>query len=228
MSMLDRIRCALVIAPHPDDEVLGCGGTIARLAAMQRDVHVAVVTRGTPPRFDPVQVEQVAAETAAAHRYLGVKQTHHLDFPAAELDRVPQADLNVALGDLVRATAPDTLFLPFPGDIHRDHQIVFAAALVAARPNAGRFPARIYAYETLSETNWNAPALTPAFAPTVFVDISEHLTTKLDAFALFASQVRNAPDERSLATIGALATVRGATVHRSAAEAFVLIREVDG
>jgi LmbE family N-acetylglucosaminyl deacetylase len=224
--MLDRIQRALVIAPHPDDEVLGCGGTIARLAAMGREVHVAVATRGMLPRFDPAGAARVAAEMAVAHQRLGVTQTHHLDYPAAELDRVPQADLNAGLGDLMRAVAPDTLFLPFPGDIHRDHQLVFAAAMVAARPNPGAFPARIYAYETLSETNWNAPALTPAFAPTVFVDIGDYLAAKLEAFALFASQVRAAPDERSLATIGALATVRGATVHRSAAEAFVLIREV--
>ena len=116
--------------------------------------------------------------------------------------------------------------MPFPGDIHRDHQLVFEAAMVAARPAGPVYPLRILAYETLSETNWNAPFLTPAFTPNVFIDIAETLETKLAAFAAFASQVRAFPAERSVEALSALARLRGATVHRAAAEAFVLVREV--
>lgn len=227
MAMLDSIRRALVLAPHPDDEVLGCGGTIARLAGMGREVHVGIITCGHEPRYSAASVAQVADEARAAHARLGVTRTHQLDFPAAELDRVAHGALNAGIDALVESIDPDTLFVPFLGDIHLDHQLVFASAMVAARPRARAFPVRIYAYETLSETNWNAAPLTPAFIPNVFVDIGEHLEAKLAAFALFASQVREAPDERSLATITALATLRGATVHRAAAEAFILIREID-
>ncbi len=227
MAMLDSIRRALVLAPHPDDEVLGCGGTMARLAEMGREVHVGIVTRGLEPRYTAASVERVIGEARAAHTRLGVTRTHHLDFPAAELDRVPHATLNAGIADLVTRVDPDTLFIPFLGDVHLDHQLVFASAMVAARPRPGRFPVRIYAYETLSETNWNAAPLTPAFTPNVFVDIGTQLAAKLEAFALFASQARAAPDERSLATISALATLRGATVHRAAAEAYMLIREID-
>ena len=226
MSILDGIKRALVIAPHPDDEVLGCGGTMARLASMGCDVHVAVVTSGKPPRYTAADVAGVRAEAVAAHARLGVAQTHWLDFPAALLDQVTHADLNAAIGRLVADIAPDTLFIPFVGDIHRDHQLVFASALVAARPQPSAFPARIYAYETLSETNWNAPYLSPAFVPNVFVDIGGQIDRKLEAFALFASQVQAAPSERSPESLRALATLRGATVHRAAAEAFVLVREI--
>jgi N-acetylglucosamine malate deacetylase 1 len=224
--MLERIQRALVLAPHPDDEILGCGGTMARLIAMGREVHVVVVTSGKPPRYAAESVARVRAEAAAAHGRIGVTATHWLELPAAELDGVSHAVLNAAIGGVVAAVAPDTLFLPFVGDIHRDHQLVFESAMVAARPRAGAFPRRIYAYETLSETNWNAPYLTPAFVPNVFVDISGQLERKLEAFALFASQVQVAPSERSLGALRALATLRGATAHLAAAEAFVMVREI--
>jgi N-acetylglucosamine malate deacetylase 1 len=225
-TMASRIGRALVLAPHPDDEVLGCGGTMARIAAAGGHVEVAVVTRVRPPRFSSDQADQVRAEAEAAHTVLGVARTHFLDLPAAELDRVARADINQAIAEVVAAARPDTLFVPFVGDLHFDHGLVFDAALVAARPRGRDYPARILAYETVSETNWSAPSLSPAFHPNVFVDISDHLDTKLRAFACFRSQCQPSPDERSLETLRALAVVRGSTVTRAAAEAFVLIREV--
>lgn len=217
---------ALVIAPHPDDEVLGAGGTIARLADQGCEVHVAVVTRGRPPLFSAEMADRVRAEAEAAHAELKVTQTHWLGLPAAELSELPHRELNAALSDLVRDLAPDLLLIPHLGDIHMDHQLVFTSSLVASRPHQEAFPRTILAYETLSETNWNAPYLTPGFLPTVFADISATLDRKLTAFAAFASQVRQPPHERAVETLHALATLRGATVHRPAAEGFVLIRHV--
>lgn len=226
MGWIGNTRRALVIAPHPDDEVLGCGGTIARLADSGCEVEVLIVTRGKPPRFKDADAQCVRRETEAAHAVLGVKRTRFADFPAAELDCVAHADLNRALADLVADAAPDTLFLPFIGDIHLDHQLVFTAGLVAARPTLPSFPARVLAYETLSETNWYAAGITPGFCPNVYVDISDHCERKLAAFAAYRSQVRPFPHERSVEALRALALLRGATVQRSAAEAFMLIREI--
>ncbi|WP_062204848.1 PIG-L deacetylase family protein [Aureimonas sp. AU12] len=216
----------LVIAPHPDDEVLGCGGTIARIAAEGGRVDVAVVTRGQPPAYTPEMIAGVRGEAEAAHGRLGVTQTHWLDQPAAQLAETPHSQLNAALGDLVRELSPDTLFIPFVGDMHLDHQLIFLSALVAARPHQAAYPRSILAYETMSETNWNAPYVTPGFVPQVFVDISGTLDAKLEAMSLFASQVRAFPHERSLEALRALAILRGTTVHRPAAEAFVLVRDV--
>ncbi|MQW85447.1 PIG-L deacetylase family protein [Sinorhizobium saheli] len=216
----------LVFAPHPDDEVLGAGGTIARLASEGEEVFVAVVTEGKPPAFDPAEVARTQAEAKEAHRALGVKETFWLRLPAAQLAEMAHVTVNAALLELVRRLAPQTVLLPFVGDMHMDHQLTFASALVACRPHQAEFPKLILAYETLSETNWNAPYLSPAFAPNVFVDISDYREAKLKAMQMFASQLREAPHERSIETLSALATLRGATVLRRAAEAFVLVRHV--
>ena len=216
----------LVIAPHPDDEVLGAGGTIARLSAERQEVFVAVVTEGKPPTYSQELVNRVQAEARAAHRLLGVTETLWLGQPAAALSETAHSALNHALFTLIDKIAPHTLLLPFVGDMHIDHQLTFMSSLVAARPHQATFPKLILAYETLSETNWNAPYLTPAFTPNMFVDITDHLDAKLEAMRSFASQLREPPHERSLATLRALATLRGATIMRGAAEAFVLVRQV--
>lgn len=216
----------LVLAPHPDDEVLGAGGFLARAAQAGCETTVAVVTSGRPPRYDAAQVARVRAEAGRAHADLGVARTLWLDMPAAALSETPHADLNAVIHEVVRETGAETLLAPFVGDIHRDHQAVFDAALVAARPHSDDYPRRILAYETLSETNWNAPYLTPGFHPTLFVDIEATLETKLRAMSRFESQIKAPPHERSLEALRALALLRGAAVHRRAAEAFVTIREV--
>jgi LmbE family N-acetylglucosaminyl deacetylase len=216
----------LVIAPHPDDEVLGLGGTIARLADAGNQVFVAVVTRGEPPAFTAEMTAAVRAEAALAHAHLGVHQTLWLDQPAAQLAEVPHGTLNAAIRKLVVDVDPDTLVLPFVGDIHRDHQLSFLSGLVAARPHQARYPTMVLAYETMSETNWNAPYLSPPFVPNLFVDITATLDRKLAAMRLFGSQLREFPHERSLEALKALAMLRGAAVHLPAAEAFVVIRQV--
>lgn len=216
----------LILAPHPDDEVLGVGGTIAKLAESGVDVRVAIVTRGFPPAYNESAVEQVRCEARDAHALLGARETVFLDFPAAALDTIPHSELNAELGRVCADLKPDTLFVPFNGDIHLDHQRVFMSALVAARPSASWSPSHLYAYETLSETNWNAPYLTPSFHPTTFVDIAAQLDKKIAAMKLYTSQVKPFPHERSCEALQALAMLRGSTVGVRAAEAFVVVRQV--
>jgi LmbE family N-acetylglucosaminyl deacetylase len=220
-------RTIAVIAPHPDDEVLGAGGTIARRSAEGDRVHIVTVTRGCRPLFAEEAVIQCRREAEEAHGRLGVRASHWLDLPAAELDTLPVREVNDRLGTIISEIDPDELFIPFLGDIHRDHQIIFEAAVVAVRPHRRQSPASVYAYETLSETNWNGPYVTPAFHPTHFVDISAHLDVKLDALRCFLSQMRDFPHERSLVAVRALAMLRGATVAVPAAEAFVTVRTVE-
>jgi LmbE family N-acetylglucosaminyl deacetylase len=215
----------LVIAPHPDDEVLGVGGVIARMSREGHEVQVVVITTGQPPLFSEQFVLQVRKEAAEAHRLLGVMETSFLDgFPAAGLDGVPSHRLNEALTRVLTEKQPELLFVPFPGDIHLDHRITFTSALVAARPIHEHKVKAIYAYETLSETNWFAPPVTPGFLPNTFFDITEVLDTKLEALKAFKSQMKSFPNERSLEAVTALAKFRGATVGFAAAEAFVLLR----
>jgi LmbE family N-acetylglucosaminyl deacetylase len=199
---------------------------MALLSDQGLDVQVVVVTQGQPPRYSPDQVATLRREADAAHALLGVGCSRWLGFPAAGLDQVPHAVLNDALGAVIEEIAPQTVLLPFPGDIHIDHRLVFQAAMVATRPRGAAYPRRVLAYETVSETNWSTPALSPPFQPNVTVDISSTLSRKLLAFECYASQQATFPNERSVEALGALAAMRGATVFREAGEAFVLVREV--
>ena len=139
----------LVVAPHPDDEVLGCGGAIARHVANGDEVHVVVVGRGIPEQFSDESVARSRSELARAHEVLGVTGCRFLDFPVPRLDVVPAHELADALGSLLQELAPHTVYLPHHGDIHSDHRQVHHATLVAARPLAGCTVRRILAYGVL-------------------------------------------------------------------------------
>ncbi|MDP8961627.1 MAG: PIG-L family deacetylase [Actinomycetota bacterium] len=216
----------LVIAPHPDDEVLGVGGTIAKLAAEGAWVEVVIVTKASPPLYTEDVLVTGRREARAAQRTLGASRSRFLSFPAAGLDSVPHSELNAGLGEVFAEGRPEVVFIPFNGDMHTDHQLVFTSAMVCSRPGSAWSPRSIYAYETLSETNWNAPYVTPNFVPNVFVDITAHLETKLAAMRQYASQLKDFPHERSIGALEALAARRGSTVGVAAAEAFVLVRDI--
>ena len=216
--------CVLVVAPHPDDEVFGCGGTIPKYTKAGHEVHVLIVTKGDD-LFDPQLIEAGRKEALAAHTLLGVKDTHFADLPAAKLDTLPQHKINDLLLDYFQEIQPDLLFLPFPGDVNRDHQVVHACAMVAARPIGVRIQG-IYCYEAVSSTNWNSPGIFPAFTPNCFVDISDTIDLKVEAAKIFASQLKQSPHERSVESIQALSRYRGGFVNLSHAEAFVCIRQI--
>ncbi|TMK55995.1 MAG: PIG-L family deacetylase [Actinobacteria bacterium] len=217
----------LVIAPHPDDEVLGAGATMARFSEEGHEVYVCIVTRGQPPMFDEASVERVRREAVQADRSLGVRKTIFLDgFPAALLDTIPHSRLNAALAEVVEDVDPEVLLIPHAGDLHMDHRLVFESALVAVRPTARPSPRSVLAYETLSETDWKAPRVGPSFEPTTHVEVGPYLERKLEAMRIFESQVKDFPHPRSLGSLRALARMRGGSVGFEAAEAFMMVREV--
>lgn len=214
----------LVIAPHPDDEVLGCGGTTAALAAAGSTVVVLTVSSDLPPLYPAGLAATVEAEARAAHRVLGVAHSEFLHLPSVELSRMPVAQLNGGVDRVVSEFCPDLVLAPFP-DRHVDHRAVFDAAMVATRPiGAGADIGLVALYETVSETFWNAPGAEPAFAPTWFVDISTTLRAKLDAFACFRSQLQEHPGPRTLEALESLAGFRGSQQSMRFAEAFQIVR----
>ena len=219
----------LIIAPHPDDEILGCGGVIAKYIAQKREVFIAVVTNGhlgAPELFPKEGTQKVQKEAVQSHQFLGVKKTIFLDFPVLQLESNPSYKLSIAISKLIRKFEIDTLYIPHRGDIHKDHRITFEASLVAARPLNSSVK-RIYAYETLSETEWAAPFGDDAFIPNYFEDITDFIEQKLKAFQFFKTQQKEFPHPRSLKTIEVLSNFRGATVGVKNAEAFMLIREIN-
>ena len=216
----------LVIAPHPDDEIIGVGGTIAKRVNNGDEVYVCVVTKGQEPMFKKEFIEQGRTECREADARLGVAETIFLDFPAVMLETVPRHELNGKISNLIQQLKPEEVFIPHRGDMQLDHRMVVDAVMVAVRPRGDFFPKRVYAYETLSETGWNIPNTVNEFIPTVYEDVSEFMDIKLKAMQVFESQLGTFPEARSIGVIEALARFRGATVNVRAAEAFCLIREI--
>lgn len=216
----------LVIAPHPDDEVLGCGGVMKKYSE-ENSVYVLVVTRGTPMLYNDEKIANVRNEARESHKIIGVKETFFFDFHAPDLDITSRAEISRSISNLLNELQIDELYLPHRGDIHHDHGIVFHAGLVAARPVGNYSVKRIFTYETLSETEWAAPFSDDAFIPNHFVNIEQQMQYKLEAMQCFKSQVRPFPSTRSLEAIEALAKFRGATVGFNRAEAFMVIRTIE-
>lgn len=215
----------LVITPHPDDEVLGVGGTIAKRAAAGDEVTVCICTKGVHSMFDPKIIKAGRDEARRAHTYLGVSETIFLDLPAAELDSLPMTGIVGMLENVVSETCPDEIFIPHHGDIHNDHKTISAAAMVALRPKRFKKPVRILSYEVPSETGWDAPTTENAFIPNVYEDITDTITKKLNSVLIYKSQAEQWPGARSAGAVEALAKYRGSTVCIPYAEAFQLVRQ---
>lgn len=216
----------LVIAPHPDDEVLGCGGTIAKHVASGNEVYVCIVTKGMEPLFSKDQVDAVREECRKANEMLGVKEVVFLDFPAAMLEEVPRYKLNDAISNAIQTIKPEEVYIPHRGDMQLDHKMIVDASMVALRPKYKHVVKRIYAYETLSETGWDIPNETNAFIPNAYNDITDSLESKIEAMKCYESQLADYPNARSIGAVKALAMYRGSTVSVKAAESFSLVREL--
>lgn len=216
----------LVVSPHPDDEVLGAGGTIARLVNEGNDVTVVVVTKGWEPLFKNCQVEKVRNEACRAGEILGVKSVRFMDLPVTKLNEIPKHEINKIFDEVITQEMPEMVFLPFRGDRHQDHKEIFDACMVALRPTENRkYIKQILCYETVSETHWAAPKIEVGFEPQLWIDITAYLPTKLEAMSSYESQLREKPDARSLDAISSLAKWRGSVVGMHAAECFVVVRE---
>jgi LmbE family N-acetylglucosaminyl deacetylase len=213
----------LVIAPHPDDEVLGCGGTIGRLSSEGNTVTLCIVTKPYPPDWSVEYIDKKALEIKKSNKKLGISRTLFLGFPTVKLDTVPQKELNDSLLKVIVDTKPDIVFIPHSGDLNKDHRIVHEAALVATRPLSSLVK-KILAYETLSETEWGHSIA--HFRPGVYIDITGFIELKKEAMRLFETELKTAPHPRSLELISALAMKRGSEIGVKYAEAFMLIREI--
>lgn len=213
----------LVIAPHPDDEVLGCGGTIAKHTMCNEEVCLCVVTKGYAPDWSEEFLKNRPKEIKKANKILGIKKTYFLDFPTVKLDTISQKELNEAISRVIKEVKPDVLYIPHKGDLNKDHRLIFEASLVAARP-INCSVKKILSYETLSGTEWGQ-TIEP-FIPNVYVDISKTFETKIKAMKAYKSELKQYPHPRSLEVIEALAKKRGSEVGVKLAEAFVLIRQI--
>lgn len=216
----------LVIAAHPDDEVLGCGGTIARHAFEGDIVHVIFVADGETSRSGSGQVEierrHDAAREAAA--VLGARPPFFLDLPDNRLDSMPILSVIQALEERAAPLEPRIIYTHHAGDLNVDHRIVTQATLTAFRPQPGNCVNAIYGFEVLSSTGWGDPS--DQFQPARIVDISSFMPKKFEALQCYHNEIREAPHARSAKAVEHLAGFRGMVFGVDYAEAFTVIRDI--
>jgi LmbE family N-acetylglucosaminyl deacetylase len=220
------VKQVLVVAPHPDDETLGCGGTLLRHKAAGDALHWVIVTEMRPELgYAPAQITRRQSEIKAVADAYGFSSVTALGFPAARLDAEPKRNVVARIGEVFTRQKPEVVYLPFPGDAHTDHQVSFESAMACCK--WFRIPSiqRVLSYETLSETDASLDPRAACFRPNVFVDIAEFLDGKLSILDLYAGETAPFPFPRSERAVRSLADVRGAASGATAAEAFMLLKE---
>ncbi len=226
------MKKVLIIAAHPDDEVLGVGGTIAKLSANGVECHLLIVTDGSSSQYrnsDHLQ-EIIAAkklETKNCADVLGIKSIHYGGLPDMKLDTIPHVEINQVIEKVIDDIQPDIVFTHFWGDVNRDHQEVYKSTLVAVRPVMGQMVRELYCYRVPSSTEWTPNKADTMFMPNYFVDIAKYAEQKYKAFACYSTELRDYPHPRSVQYLRETDKAAGLRIGLLAAEEFVLLRKID-
>ncbi len=218
-------KTILVVAAHADDEVLGCGGTMARHAAAGDSVHVVFVADGVSSRLGS-GIEDMVLRKKAIERactILGVTSSTMFGLPDNKLDSIPLLDIVQPLESICAKLEPDVVYTHHYGDLNVDHRLTHQAVMTALRPLPGSKVKEIYAFEVVSSTDWSGPSM-PPFVPQLSIDISNYLDSKMMALESYQMEMRPTPHSRSLENIKLLALHRGYTIGFHAAEAFMVLR----
>ena len=222
----------LVLAAHPDDEVLGCGGTIARFAREGHQVYIAILGEGITSRYtqreeaDLAQIKALHERSQQVAEVLGATELFLYDLPDNRFDTVPLLDMVKIIETLVVKLQPQMVFTQHGGDLNIDHQILFRATLTATRPMEDSPVKTLYSYEVASSSEWAFGQFDPIFHPSVFIDISDTLDVKIRAMEMYESEARPFPHPRAPESLEAIARRWGSTVVLKAAESFHLVRQV--
>jgi N-acetylglucosamine malate deacetylase 1 len=221
-------KVILVVAAHPDDEVLGCGGTVARHVDDGDEVHVIFMSDGVTSRTDigsnEIEIRKQAKKYACNILSI-VQPTRFLGFPDNCMDTVALLDIVQALEKVINEIEPEVIYTHHIGDLNIDHRITHKAVITACRPQPGFCVKEIYAFEVLSSTEWQTPGV-KAFYPNVFVDIADYIDFKKQALEAYFEEMRQSPHSRSIDNAIRLNALRGNTVGLDYAEAFMLLRKI--
>jgi len=233
MSKNNSGKKVLIIAAHPDDEVLGCGGTIARHVDCGDTVNVLIVSEGVTSReiirdraASSDQLSSLKVSAKKASEVLGSVDVELLDLPDNRLDSLDRLDLIKLIESYITRFIPNTVYVHHAGDVNIDHRRLHEAVITACRPTPGHCVTRLLSFEVASSTEWQVPGSQPCFQPNWFVDISQQLERKCSALQHYSSELRCWPHPRSIKAVKHQARYRGAQVGVDAAEAFILLRNL--
>lgn len=225
------MRNVLIIAAHPDDEVLGMGGTIAKLVKDGNAVDVLIVTDGSSAQYRDSDhlaeiIEAKKKETRNCSDVLGIRDIYYGELPDMKLDTTPHIRINQVIEDVIDKVQPDTVYTHFWGDVNCDHQNVYKSTLVAVRPVMGQMVRELYCYRVPSSTEWTPNKADTMFMPNCFVDIEAYAEQKYKAFACYSTELRDYPHPRSVQYLRESDKAAGLRVGMLAAEEFVLLRKL--
>ena len=221
------MKTVLVVAVHPDDETLGCGGTLLRHKSFKDSIHWLIVTslNEKDPSNHPF-IRNREQEIRAVKKAYPFDEVHELKYPSMHLDSVPMIDLVESISGIIADVKPQIVYLPFIHDVHSDHRIAFQAAYSCTKSFRYPFIEKILMMETLSETEF-APAISQSgFLPQIFVDITDFMERKIEILRTYRSEVRQHPFPRGEKAIESLAALRGSTAGFRYAESFMLLKEL--
>jgi LmbE family N-acetylglucosaminyl deacetylase len=212
----------LVIAVHPDDETLGCGGTLLKHKANGDEIHWLVSTEMKESEY----TSQRNIEIKKVEEIYSFDSVHKLGLPTTKVDEYSAIELIEKISSVINKVKPNIVYLPFKGDVHSDHKCIFNAAYSCTKTFRYPFIKKIYMMEVLSETEFSLSVKEDSFVPNVFVDISEYMDKKIELMNIYESEIGKHPFPRSERNIRALATYRGATAGCDYAESFMLLKEI--
>lgn len=216
----------LAVSAHPDDETLGCGGTLLKHGAAGHSIDWLIATKPGESRFDAGFIARRREQIAAVSRAYGFGAVHQLDFNATELDARPLGQVIDAVAGAIRAAQPDRVYVVHPGDVHSDHRVTFDAVWAALKPFAARRSVEVLCYETASSTDMAPPLPGRGFVANGYNDITGYFDRKISIYRLYESEVQTPPGPRSPEAVEALARSRGAAAGMVYAEAFAAMRIV--
>ena len=217
----------LVIAAHPDDEVLGCGGIIRKLS-QKEEVYVLILTDGSEGRYSNGMVSVLKGNAIDASKILRAEDVFFEGLPNQKLDNIPMVDITQVIEKYIGELKADRVFTHNIGDLNKDHQIVAEATFIATRPISGQIVREVYSYYVPSSTEWNMIEGEKVFVPNVFVDIEDEIDCKLNAMECYESECRDYPHPRSIRSIKANANHWGISSGIRYAEPLKLIRKLYG
>jgi len=219
----------LILSPHADDEILGCGGLISKFSKLNYEINVLIMTnanKGAPEIFKSKEIKMLRKEAKIANNFIGSKRLFFENLPAINLNNYPVYKISMIINKYIKDINPEIILIPSANDIHDDHKIIFKAAKVSMRPNKKSNLKKILSYEVLSETEWNEDG--KSFNPNYFVCLTKSdINNKVKAFLKYKSQVKKFPHPRSKEGIINLSRLRGSQVFTEYAEAYKVEKILD-